>query len=85
MLGGQHFDDMREVVGIGTTIKKAEICSLIQKNVPLADAEGTFARQNKRKTFFSFVLLSLIRTFALDGFPHFFEFDEIIFRPFHSY
>ncbi len=32
--------------------------------VPLAVAEGTFVRKNKRKTCFSFVFRSLIRTFA---------------------
>jgi hypothetical protein len=36
MLGRQHFDDMRVWRGIGTTIKKAEICSLIhKKSLPL--------------------------------------------------
>jgi hypothetical protein len=34
--------------------------------VPLAGAESTFVRKNKRKKGFSFVFRSLIRTFAAD-------------------
>jgi hypothetical protein len=55
-----------KVLSLGTAKEKRVFLWLFSRLfVPLAVAEGTFARNSKRKTSISFAIPSLIRTFAV--------------------